>query len=129
MRTLTRKQFLSFLGKATLAAAAVPLVASCGGDDGGGDGAGTPDGGGGGDCVANGTEVAITANQGHALTVPAADVEAGVERTYDITGSSAHSHAVTLTAAHFTMLQAGEAVTISSTSGGAHTHDVTVTCA
>jgi hypothetical protein len=75
------------------------------------------------------TASTISVNHGHALAVPAADVLAGVEKTYDIKGTSAHPHAITVTAAMFAMLKLGTAITVTSTNVGNHTHDVTVTCA
>lgn len=72
----------------------------------------------------------ITSNHGHSLTVPAADVTAGVEKTYSIQGTSNHDHEVKVTAADFTTLQGGQTVTISSvTPDSTHEHDVTVSCA
>jgi len=44
------------------------------------------------DCLANGTNSNISSNHGHSITVSSADVNAGVEKTYNITGSSGHSH-------------------------------------
>ena len=75
------------------------------------------------------TTATIGANHGHSITVTAADITAGVDKTYDIKGTSAHPHAVTVSAAMFTMLKAGMAIMVTSTVGGAHTHAVTVTCA
>jgi len=125
MKDLSRKQFLGYLAKGALAACAVPLVMTCGGDDDGGADAG----GGGGDCVANGGNVTIGSNHGHSMTVSAADVNAGTEKVYDISGGGGHAHSVTLTANHFGTLATGAPVTVDSTSGNAHTHSVTVTCA
>ncbi len=120
MAPLTRKEFLSALA----AVAALPLVASCGGgDDGGGDADGQA-----GDCLANGTTAAISSNHGHVLAVSAADVEAGTEKTYDISGSADHTHMVTLSANHFGMLQGNSSITVQSTSTDDHTHAVTVNC-
>jgi hypothetical protein len=82
-------------------------------------------------CVANGSSVTIGTNHGHALTVAMADVSAGAEKTYDITGTSLHAHSVTVTAAQFAMLAAGgsASITVVSTTGANHTHSVMVTCA
>lgn len=115
---LTRRQFL---GTAVIGAAA----AACGGGD---------DGGGGGttkDCVVNGTTATIGSNHGHAITVSMADVMAGVDKTYDITGTSAHMHSVTVTAANFASLMNNPdtSVMVTSTSGNSHTHTVTILCA
>lgn len=120
--TMTRKEFLgSLIG-------AGALLAACGGDDGGS----TPDSGGTArNCALNGTTVTIENNHGHVLTVLKADVTAGVEKTYDITGTSGHAHMVTVTAANFATLQsnANATVMVTSTSGGGHTHGVMIICA
>lgn len=71
----------------------------------------------------------ISANHGHELTVPLADVTTGTDQTYDIMGTSTHSHSITVTSAQFAMLAAGMDVVVTSTSGSAHTHMVTVRCA
>ena len=70
----------------------------------------------------------IGTNHGHTLALPAADVAAGTERTYDIQGASPHAHSVTVTAEQFTMLAAGMTVMTTSTRGGGHTHAVTLVC-
>ncbi len=113
---ITRSEFLMSIATG----AAFGALAACGGDDGGG-GIDAPPGA----CALNEN---IGGNHGHVLTVSMADVTAGAERTYDITGSSIHIHSVTLTAAHFTMLAANQTVTVTSTSGSQHTHTVTITC-
>jgi hypothetical protein len=74
-------------------------------------------------------DVMIESNHGHELVVPLADVEAGVEATYNIQGTSMHPHSVTLTAEHFTMLQQGMQVVVDSSMDAMHTHAVTVSCA
>jgi len=82
-----------------------------------------------GNCAANGTIVTISNPHSHALVVSAADVNAGIQKTYDITGANVmHGHDVTLTAAHFTQLQMNSQVTVLSSANG-HTHNVTVRCA
>jgi hypothetical protein len=76
----------------------------------------------------NGTNVVIGANHGHTLVVPKTDVMAGADKTYDIQGTSPHSHTVTITAAQFAALAANMSVsTVSSLDG--HTHSIMVTCA
>ena len=77
---------------------------------------------------ARGTEVVIADNHGHQLTVSAADVQAGVAKTYDIQGSSPHTHTVTLTAALFQMLANGEEISVVSSTNSAHDHVITVVC-
>jgi hypothetical protein len=126
--TMSRKQFLRTLaaGGATVVAASVvgsaaATLTGCGSDD---------DDGGGGDpnCVANGTNATIADNHGHTLNVAKADVSAGIDKTYDITGSAGHAHSITITAAQFATLAANNSVQVTSTSGGGHTHAVNVMC-
>ncbi|NVB85714.1 MAG: hypothetical protein HOV81_45540 [Kofleriaceae bacterium] len=120
---ITRKQFLgSLLG----AAAGGLVLAACGGDDGGSD---TPDASTANRCEMNGTSVNIASNHGHVLMVSKEDVAAGVDKTYDITGTSDHPHSVTVTAANFGKLAMNQSVQLTSTSGGGHTHGVTIMCA
>ena len=138
---LTRKDFLFSMP----GLAAGTGAAACGDDTGGSGGAGgsgttgatsgtngttatggTPSAGsGGGDAC--GAEIA--ANHGHALVVSQADVDAAADKTYDIKGSSPHTHSVTVTAANFATLASGSGVTITTTEANAHTHSITVTCA
>lgn len=80
-------------------------------------------------AVCASTNAAIGANHGHVIVVSGADITAGVDKTYDIKGGSTHAHAVTVSAAMFTMLKAGMAIMVTSTVGSGHTHPVTVTCA
>jgi hypothetical protein len=61
----------------------------------------------------------------HTLTVPFADIQAGVEMVYNAGG--AHTHTVTLTAQDFaTLLETGTVQVQSSFDG--HPHTVTLTC-
>jgi len=62
------------------------------------------------------------------LAIPAADFVTPVQKTYDIMGSSGHTHSVTMTGAQLTSLKGGTPVTVTSTPSG-HTHDVTIVCA
>ena len=138
--TMTRSEFLRLC--AGLGAASV--LASCKSDDGSDpdaspptdatDGpvdapAGTIDGA--TDAPPTGcakTNVQIATNHGHGLIVPPADVAAGVEKTYDITGNSTHPHDILVTAAMFTMLQQNQPVVVTSSEGFTHVHKVTITC-
>ncbi|MDB4960916.1 MAG: hypothetical protein JWP01_915 [Myxococcales bacterium] len=120
---MTRKDFLRSLVGAGAATLGVAMLAGCGGDDG--------DGGGAVDAaprVCTSPSGSISGNHGHVVTVPLADVNAGADKTYDITGTSAHAHSITVTAANFTTIQGSGSVTLTSTSGGGHTHVVTVQC-
>ncbi|GAB5542339.1 MAG: hypothetical protein RLO52_47080 [Sandaracinaceae bacterium] len=67
----------------------------------------------------------------HSIDVPIADVMAGEERTYDITGESRHPHTVVVTPDHFARIAAGERVVITSSEDmgvDLHDHDVTLFC-
>ncbi len=79
-------------------------------------------------CLDNGTNSSIGGNHGHTLTVSAADVNTGTEKTYDIQGSSPHNHQVTVTSDNFATLASNQSVVLTSTAAG-HTHSVTISCA
>lgn len=118
-KKVTRQDFL----KTGLAAAGVVVGiggVGCGGDDDGG-------GGGGGN---NGCSSDISPSHGHALTITAADISAAADKTYDIQGTSAHTHSVTVSANQFGNLDGGGQITLTSTAGGpdAHTHSIIVNC-
>lgn len=76
--------------------------------------------GGGAVSCANTISAAISKNHGHALDIPLADIEAGVEVTYDATGTALHCHKVTITAADFATLNAGGVVTKKTCNGTDH---------
>ena len=79
-------------------------------------------------CANGASATSISANHGHALEVPRADVIAGAAKAYALQGTSGHDHVVSLTSAHFAALAAGSSVTVES-DGELHTHTVTVSCA
>lgn len=64
----------------------------------------------------------------HTLIVSAADVAAGADKDYVAT-EGGHTHPVTITAANFAALAAGQTVTVDAGPGGGHTHIVTLVCA
>jgi hypothetical protein len=70
----------------------------------------------------------ISSNHGHVATIPSADVQAGVQKSYDIQGASDHPHTITVTAAMFMMMKAGQTVNVVSTNDAAHTHTVMLSC-
>jgi hypothetical protein len=136
---MTRLQFLRSLGQLGLAAVVLP---ACKKDD---DNP-TPDGGNQQTVDANNagkmdagtpdaapmncatTAAAIADNHGHAITVSIADVNAGVDKTYQIQGASGHPHTVMIKAADFAKLKTMFTVTVVSSLDANHTHTVTVTC-
>ena len=101
------------------------LSAACGGDD-DDDSNGGGGSGGGGSGTACGTSIAM--NHGHQMTVSAADRMAAADKTYDIAGSSDHSHTVELTAEDFTDLAGGTILSVTSSFDNGHDHEVTITC-
>ncbi|HJL19534.1 MAG TPA: hypothetical protein RMH99_27980 [Sandaracinaceae bacterium LLY-WYZ-13_1] len=64
----------------------------------------------------------------HTLDITLADVTAGAEKTYDITGDSDHPHTVVVTADHFATIAEGGTVEIESSEDDMHTHVVTLMC-
>lgn len=122
---ITRKEFVT-----TSLAVLGASVVGCG-DDTSGTGAGGSGGSGGSAATGCSPEAAIATNHGHTLTISKADVEAGVEKTYDIKGSSPHTHSVTITAPMFEQLGGvNPDVSITVTSSATdHSHSITITCA
>ncbi len=104
-----------------------------GNPDSGSPDSGTPDGGvpdGGLAYCLNGAQNGIiTANHGHSLYVPRADIEAAQQMDYNIQGVSSHPHYLTLTPEHFALLAQNQTFRITSTNNAGHTHDVEVMCA
>jgi hypothetical protein len=67
-------------------------------------------------------EATFTGQDEHELVVPAADMAAKADQTYDVQGVAGHAHEVKLTAAHFQSLVKGEAVSLNSTRDPADAH-------
>ena len=80
-------------------------------------------------CLLNGTASSVSANHGHSITVSITDVDAGVEKQYNIQGSSAHNHVVTVSESAFASLANNQQISVNSTTGDGHTHSVTISCA
>jgi hypothetical protein len=116
---LDRKEFLTGIAGVTVTL----IVTTCGGDD----SQGNSGGGGDGNCN-DGIDVTITNNHGHALSIAAADFEAGQSKTYSIRGTSDHDHSLILAAADFTDLKNGKTITKESTTSSGHTHPMQITC-
>ena len=91
------------------------LTAACGGDD--------DD-----DSADASCKAAIGTNHGHTMPLSSADVMAGADKTYDIQGSSAHSHTVDITAADFADMTPGSVFVLESSTDAGHSHEVTITC-
>jgi hypothetical protein len=108
---LNRKQFCGAVGAGTV----LLLLQACGG--GGDDNTPAP---------GNAVSASIANNHGHALTIPAADLDSVVAKTYNIQGSAAHNHTVTLSAAQFATLKGGGMVTVTSSTAVGHDHVVTL---
>jgi len=98
------------------------------GGTGGAGGVGGTGGASGNSCAANVVaEISCPHPVAHALTVPMADIMAGVDKMYDIKGASTHSHMLTLTAADFTTLKSGGTV-FKFTPSDNQPHCVTLSC-
>ncbi len=80
-------------------------------------------------CNTNGGLANIHTNHGHTLTLSAADVTIGVDKTYDITGAGGHAHSVTISAAQFAILSAGGSLMGLTSTANGHTHTVDIICA
>ncbi len=117
--SMTRKEFLGTIAGAVGLAT---VVGACGSSSSSGADAPATSG----NCLQNGTSVTIGANHGHVLMVTQAEVQAGVDKTYDIMGTALHTHSVTVTAAMFAKLAMNMSVMTVSTVGASHTHDITV---
>jgi hypothetical protein len=77
---------------------------------------------------------AISDNHGHTLTIPAADVDSMIAKTYSIEGIADHPHTITLTPVQLAQIKAMTSVTVSSSVDpspifASHFHAVTVNCA
>lgn len=85
----------------------------------------------GGDCLGNGTvpEIELLHVPNHTVTIPKADVAAGVAMTYTLADNgSGHTHQITLAASDFSQLQVNQGIMVVSTFNG-HQHRVVVNCA
>ena len=125
---MDRKTFIKKTAGALLLAAPAYALLSCSSssDD---SSPNPPPIGGNPDCLANGTNSSIGGNHGHSLTISSTDVNAGDEKTYNITGSSGHSHSVTVSATNFNTLKNNQQISVNSTTGDSTTHSVTISCA
>lgn len=117
---ITRKSFIVRLAGWAGGSSGLWLAACGGGDD---DADPPPPGP--SSCTAR----EITANHGHALSIPVADLDSPVAMTYGIQGAADHSHRVTFNPAQLGQLKAGQAVTVTSTVDFGHSHGVTEACA
>jgi hypothetical protein len=85
-------------------------------------------GGGGGPPLGAACSATISANHGHTLTIPAADLDATQARSYSIEGAAGHAHSVSFTAAQLAQIKAGQPVTVTSSITFDHSHLVTPMC-
>lgn len=101
------------------------LTAACGGDDDDDkNNAGTAGKDSGGTACAS----TIANNHGHVLSISAADLAAGADKTYDITGSASHKHTVTIEAEDFTDLKNGVTYSVTSSTDAGHSHEIEISC-
>jgi hypothetical protein len=117
---ITRKRFIELFSTGS----ALLILHGCGGgSDYGGAPAPAP-------APASSCTEDISANHGHVLTVPVADLDSTTAKTYSIAGAAGHNHQVTFTPAQLQQLKAEMPVQVASTAfpGDGHSHNVTVTC-
>jgi hypothetical protein len=82
-------------------------------------------------CVASDASTEIADNHEHAphtLVVTTEEVQAGIEKTYEIKGTANHNHMITVTADQFAMLMGGGTLMILSTEELDHDHLCTISC-
>jgi hypothetical protein len=77
-------------------------------------------GSGGGSMCTKDITAQISMNHGHTLTLPIADVMAGVAKIYNARGTATHDHYVQVTAADFTLLKTGGTIKKVACNGGDH---------
>jgi hypothetical protein len=127
--TMDRRSFVGRSLAVLLSLAGIEaMLTACGSSSGS---SSTPTPANGGNCDANGTSISIQLvhSPNHTLTIPSADVIAGVAKTYTLADNgSGHTHQVTISAADFLKLQQNQGIQETSTATG-HTHLVTVDCA
>ncbi|MEQ9426247.1 MAG: hypothetical protein RJQ09_17615 [Cyclobacteriaceae bacterium] len=125
---MDRKSFIKKMLNAMLIGAPLLAAASCSSDDDDDNnddmGPGTTP-----NCIDNGTSSSIGTNHGHTLSVPQADITAGVDKQYNIRGASDHPHTVTVSAANFAALQSNQSIQVASTSDNGHSHTINISCA
>lgn len=68
--------------------------------------------------------IVVAGKDDHEFVIPEAHVRAGIERQYDIQGVAGHTHVLTVTAADFARIAAGESVDLKSGQGLGHFHHV-----
>ncbi|MEZ4797548.1 MAG: hypothetical protein R2785_10310 [Flavobacteriaceae bacterium] len=124
---MERKTFLKRLGGTLLIALPLMKLVGCSSSDDSGD---NNNQGNERNCLDNGAmSGGITSNHGHILSIPKADIQAGVEKTYNIQGTSEHDHFITINSDDFLKLKNNEQVIVNSTNVANHSHTVTVICA
>jgi len=74
------------------------------------------------------TDVELANAHIHEVSVPAEDVEAGAEMTYELSTVAGHTHSSTLSADDMETLAFEGTLEIESSEDSGHTHTVTVTC-
>jgi hypothetical protein len=70
----------------------------------------------------------IANNHGHKLTIAEADKQAAAAKVYDIQGTSAHTHTLSLDADDFKELAEGTILILTSSTDNGHAHDVEIHC-
>ncbi len=129
MRKMIRKEFIARTFGAFLIAPTVVFAVGCSSSD---DAPVNPDPETAlSECLENGALGNIAENHGHTLTIPKEDIDEAVEKTYELQGSSDHTHTITVTTQDYTALKNGStmAVDIYTSTDNDHRHSVILLCA
>ena len=78
--------------------------------------------------LTNCTGLVFSANHGHILTIPAADLNSSVTKTYSVQGTGGHDHQVTLSPGQLAQLRAGGMVSVGTTFDAGHAHTMSGGC-
>jgi hypothetical protein len=78
--------------------------------------------------LTNCTGLVFSANHGHVLTIPVADLSSSVTKTYNVQGTGGHNHQVTLSPGQLAQLRAGGMVSVSTTFDAGHAHTMNGGC-
>lgn len=81
-----------------------------------------------GNCIENGAKITIAGNHSHTLNITIQDITNGTQKNYTLDGATGHTHMLTITAEHFTILKTNNAVTLATSTNAGHTHAVTIGC-
>ena len=71
-------------------------------------------------------QISIGRNHGHILRIQFRDLKRGVDRRYNIKGTSSHVHAVTIRKTQFEQILNGQTIQVISSTDFGHSHTVRI---